>query len=132
MIDATTEAHDTINMAIDYFYSHLDNEPLLSLYFDGVNLDALKPRLASFLRQMTEDSDRTSDAMTLSHVHRSMNISDMAFDQFVAGLTEGLRESGASKDSIERLTTVLESYKNDVVGSVAVPAMYVIRPSDNG
>ncbi len=87
---------DTVRAAVDMLYQRILTDPKLMIYFDNVDLAALRGHmtasLVSVLNATVESGAQTVEANRLRHAHRHLNITDDAFDQTAGHLLDVLAE----------------------------------------
>lgn len=108
----------TINAAVDTFYGKVLSDPRINYFFENISMDAQMRKLKGFLNVATGGRGLyTGRAMRESHaklVEKGLN--DTHVDILIEHMESTLRELDTPQSMIDEVITVIESYRDDVLG----------------
>ena len=80
-----------VTAAVDKLYERAMEDPLLQVYFESAMVPALKPRVARYLTFLF-DGASSYEGPTIHQAHVGKDVTDLAFDAFVAALVEAFTQ----------------------------------------
>ena len=106
-----------INAAVDVFYRRVLNDPYVSRFFEGVDMEKQAAKQKAFLTMVTGGPNKyTGKDMREGHRHLvKMGLNDSHFDHIICHLRSTLAELGVSQDLIDTVISVAESTRDDVL-----------------
>ncbi len=106
-----------IDAAVDNFYRRVLNDPYVTPFFEGTDMERQAAKQKAFLTMVTGGPNKyTGMDMREGHKHlvaRGMN--DTHFDHIICHLRSTLADLGIKKDLIKTVIGVAESTRNDVL-----------------
>jgi hemoglobin len=109
---------DAISAALDRFYPKVLTDPVLSPYFQGVDMTHLKGMAQAFLTLAFGGPDAYSGP-GLRAIHaepRRKGMNDEVFDRFMTHFGATLQELGVPDDKLARVASIAEGARADVLG----------------
>jgi len=106
-----------INAAVDNFYRRVLNDPYVTPFFEGVDMEKQAAKQKGFLTMVTGGPNNyTGKDMREGHKHLvKMGLDDTHFDHIVCHLRSTLADLGVSADLIKTVADVAESTRDDVL-----------------
>jgi len=107
-----------ISGALDRFYPKVLGDSVLSPYFDGIDMVALKGKAEAFLA-LAFGGPQTYDGVGLRAIHdrpRRQGMDDQVFDRFMMHFGATLQELGVPEDKIAQAAAIAEGARADVLG----------------
>jgi hemoglobin len=105
---------------IDRFYEDVLDEPQLAGFFDGVDVDDLKPHFAEVLKVVLGGPGAQTGLDLeeyLTEAHSGLGVSDSDYALTVEVLVEVLGESDVPEDIVETIAAALETMAPYVVSA---------------
>jgi hemoglobin len=104
-----------IRAATELFYRKVLADPLLSSYFDDVDMDRQVAKQAAFLTMALGGPNEYS-GRDLRSAHAALpDLGDQHVDRVISHLAETLRELGVGESDIAAVGAVAESVRGDVL-----------------
>lgn len=104
-----------INAATELFYRKVLADPLLSPYFDDVDMDHQIAKQAAFLTMALGGPNRYSDRDLRTAHARLAGLTDTHVDRVISHLAQTLRELGVGETDIAAVGAVAASVRDDVL-----------------
>jgi hemoglobin len=114
--------------AVDRFFDLVSEDPLLDLYFAGVDLASLKSKFCKYLSCALADNLEGYDGPSMYEAHAGRGITDEAVDRFLARFKEALRGAELSEADIERVHAKIAPVKDVAVDVFVFPGTIVYKP----
>jgi methyl-accepting chemotaxis protein len=106
--------NDAIVAAVERFYVHVLDDPLLKSFFATTNMAWLKKRQAQFLSQAT-GGPATYAGRSMRDAHARLAIEVRHFDRVAAHLGAALAELGVSRPLIEEVIEIVAPLKSEII-----------------
>lgn len=100
--------------AVDEFYARLLQDPHLSRYFSGRDVNKVKA-MNTHLLECALGNTSEHFSVSVRRVHSDMTIDKPAFNRFLELFTAVLREKGVSASDMEEIGEVLSAFEDDVL-----------------
>lgn len=100
--------------AVDTFYGRLLQDPHMSRYFVGRDVNKVKA-MNTHLLECALGNTSEHFSVSVKRVHANMTIDRSAFTRFLELFTEVLREQGVSAADLEEIGEVLTAFEDDVL-----------------
>ncbi len=107
---------DLLDKATAKFFERAVADPLLGLYLGGVDLPKVAQGFKRYVAALLGGNE-PYQGRPLLQAHKGTQISDLAFDQFIALFLSTLKEFGVRDAIISKVEAKLAALKNDVVDS---------------
>ena len=107
-----------ISAALDQFYPKILADPLMSPYFQNVDMARLKSMAQAFLT-MAFGGPNTYGGPGLRAIHagpRRQGMNDEIFDRFMFHFGSTLKELGVPDDKLAQVAAIAEGARADVLG----------------
>jgi hemoglobin len=107
-----------INAAVDLFYRRVLNDPYVSRFFEGVDMEKQAAKQKAFLTMVTGGPNNyTGKDMREGHKHlvHEMGLNDSHVDHIICHLRSTLAELGVAPELIKTVADVAESTRDDVL-----------------
>ncbi len=106
-----------INAAVDIFYRRVLNDPYVSPFFEGVDMERQAAKQKAFLTMVFGGPNRyTGKDMREGHKHLvERGLDDSHFDHILMHLRSTLAELGVGEDMIQTVIDIAESTRDDVL-----------------
>ncbi len=106
-----------INEAVDRFYRRVLNDPYVSRFFEGVDMEKQAAKQKAFLTMVTGGPNNyTGKDMREGHKHLvEMGMNDSHVDHIICHLRSTLAELGVAPELIKTVADVAESVRDDVL-----------------
>lgn len=106
-----------VEAAVDIFYQKVINDPALSPFFDGINLDRQRKMQESFLTvAFGGPNNYSGKGMRAAHSRpAALGLSEIHFGKVAEHLQKTLVELSVPYDLIQEVMTIAASTKNDVL-----------------
>ena len=109
-----------VTAAVDKLYERAMEDPLLQVYFESATVPALKPRVVRYLTFLF-DGASSYEGPTIHQAHVGRDVTDLAFDAFVAALVEAFTQLQVGFAEVVEVRRRLDALKNNVVDGFVVP-----------
>ena len=106
-----------VTAALDHFYPKVLADPRVSPFFEGVNIEGLKKRIAPFMA-MALGGPNDYHGPTLRQTHTrlaAMGLDDSVFDAFLGQFEDALKELGAPAEKIAEIMPIFHGARGDVL-----------------
>jgi hemoglobin len=100
--------------AVDIFYGRLLQDPHMSRYFTGRDVNKVKA-MNTHLLECALGNTTEHFSVSVKRVHANMTIDKTAFTRFLELFTGVLRERGVSDTDLEEIGEVLTAFEDDVL-----------------
>jgi len=100
--------------AVEAFYSRLLQDPQMSTYFVGRDVNKVKA-MNTHLLECALGNTTEHFSVSVKRVHANMTIDRPAFTRFLELFTAVLREQGVSAADLEEIGEVLTAFEDDVL-----------------
>jgi hemoglobin len=110
--------HDTMKVAVAVFYNRVVADPLLSGYFEGVDLARLRAHQVAFLSAAL-DGPQAFAGRSLPAAHAAFAITDEAFDRMVEHLGSALTDVGVAPDAAAHVLGAVDALRDAIVQPAA-------------
>jgi hemoglobin len=110
--------HDTMKVAVAVFYNRVVADPLLSGYFEGVDLARLRAHQVAFLSAAL-DGPQAFAGRSLPAAHADFAITDEAFDRMVEHLGSALTDVGVAPDAAAQVLGTVAALRDAIVQPAA-------------
>jgi hemoglobin len=110
----------SVAAAVDDFYVRVTGDPVLTGYFEDVDMARLKAHQRAFIASALGGPE-TYDGRGMGPAHAGLDISDDAFDRVVQHLVDTLTSLGVDGDTIAEIGATLVPLKGQIV-TVSHPA----------
>ncbi len=106
-----------IDAAVDIFYRRVLNDPYVSPFFEGVDMEKQAAKQKAFLTMVFGGPNRyTGKDMREGHKHLvERGLDDSHFDHILMHLRSTLAELGVGEDMIQTVIDIAESTRDDVL-----------------
>lgn len=118
---AEVGGHAGMKAAVRVLYDRVTADPLLSHYFEGIDMQRLSSHQHAFLAAALGGPDLFT-GRTLRTAHAGLDITDEAFDALLEHLVMTLRDLGVSDDGIAAVRERVELTRDQVVVAHRVDA----------
>jgi hemoglobin len=107
-----------ISMALEVFYDKVLADPQVSVFFDGVDVDAVKASQRDFLAMAFGGPDNYSGRnLRAAHARpRARGLDETSYNAFMGYFRDTLAELGVDDGNIDRVMAIAHSGKDDVLG----------------
>ncbi|MCU1481528.1 MAG: group 1 hemoglobin [Subtercola sp.] len=105
-----------VSTAVTILYDRVTADPLLSEWFDGIDLRRLKAHQLDFLTVALGGPDEFG-GRSIHEAHAGLAVTNAAFDAIVAHLAAVLEDLGVADDGIEVIAARLEGQRDQIVQS---------------
>ena len=106
-----------VGLALDHFYPKVLANPVVSPFFEGVDMAKLKERALPFVT-MALGGPNLYQGSGLREVHKHLltrGLDDRAFDAFVGLFEDVLNELGVAKDKLDEVMALLQVARAEVL-----------------
>lgn len=110
---------DGLRRIVDEMYVRVLADPVLSPFFEGVEIDKLSRMQTEFVASITSGDIQYTGA-DLTRVHAGRGITRLHFSQFVSHLTDALQVHDVSPQVIDQVLGKLAMYSDKITGSANV------------
>lgn len=104
-----------LRRVIDEMYVRVLSDPMLSPFFDGVEMDKLVRMQTEFMASITA-GDIKYTGTDLNRVHAGRGITRQHFTRFVSHLTDALEAHQVSPHAIDQVLGKLAMYSDKITG----------------
>jgi hemoglobin len=104
---------------VDRLYARVLADPLLSPWFESIDLPKLKGHQHAFLA-VALGGPHAYAGRSLGHAHAAIDLTHEAFDAMLGHLAGTLAEFGADEHAVEAVLTKLAPLERDIVSSQSV------------
>jgi len=105
---------DAVSAAVDIFYVKVLDDPLLAPYFEGTDIDRLRSHQRAFLSAALGGPE-AYEGRSMADAHRGLAITDTAFVQVAAHLSDTLSELGVDDDTVGAIVGQVSGLRDDIV-----------------
>jgi hemoglobin len=112
----TIGGEEALVSVVDDFYKRVLADPELVNYFAGVNMNRLKGRQVAFFAQAL-GGPQLYDGASMRDAHLGRGITQGAFDQVAAHLTDSLRTAGVPDELVSSIIGAIAPLAEDIVAS---------------
>jgi hemoglobin len=112
----TIGGEEALVSVVDDFYKRVLADPQLANYFVGVNMNRLKGRQVAFFAQ-TLGGPALYEGASMRDAHLGRGISQTAFDQVAAHLTDSLQAAGVPDELVTSIIGAIAPLAEDIVAS---------------
>lgn len=105
---------DAVSTAVDIFYVKVLDDPLLAPYFEGTDIDKLRTHQRAFLTAALGGPE-AYEGRSMADAHRGLAITDTAFGQVAAHLSDTLTELGVDDDTVGAIVGQVAGLRDDIV-----------------
>ena len=96
------------------FYVYNLQDPELSNYFEGKNVDKIKQMYRCLLSAALRTTGEHFP-VSIKRVHKNMTIRSGTFEKFISNLLRALISNGVNAEDRAEIMNIIESFKEDVV-----------------
>jgi hemoglobin len=109
---------DAIAFALDRFYEKVLVDPRVSGYFEGVNVEGIKPHQRAFFAMAFGGPDRyVGRDLDVAHVGpRAKGLDDEDYEVFMGHFRATLEELGVPADKVDEVMAIADTGKDAVLG----------------
>jgi hemoglobin len=100
--------------AVEVFYGRLLQDPQLSRYFVGRDVNKVKA-MNTHLLECALGNTSEHFSVSVKRVHADMTIDRTAFNRFLELFTAVLREKGVAASDMQEIAEVLTAFEDDVL-----------------
>lgn len=107
-----------ISVALDRFYEKVLADPVVSVYFDRVDVDRVKERQRAFLAMAFGGPDdyQGRDLRTAHAAPRARGLDEPGYEVFMGYFRDTLAELGVAEPQIDEAMAIADTGKDDVLG----------------
>jgi hemoglobin len=108
-----------IDAALDAFYARVSADPLVSPYFDGVDMVVLKAHVGAFFAMaLGGPSDYPGRDLSAAHVRpRAMGLDERTMEVFLAHFKAVLEKFGVPADRVDAVMAIADGARGEVLNS---------------
>jgi truncated hemoglobin YjbI len=106
-----------VTVAVDRFYVHVLQDPLLAPFFQNAEMVRLKRHQLAFLSQALGGPQRYS-GVSMAKAHERLHIEQRHFDAVAGHLVETLRELGVGAETIDEVVGAVAPLAKQIVNTV--------------
>lgn len=103
-----------VDAAVDIFYRRVLNDPVISHFFDSVDMDRQIAKQKAFLT-MAFGGPNNYTGKDMRNAHKHMKLTDQHFNAVAGHLQATLQELKVPQNLINEVMTIAASTKNDVL-----------------
>ena len=102
-------------VVIDEFYERNINDPALTSFFQGKDVDRIKRMNKHLLSSALTASDHLPDIREVRPIHCSFGIKLQHFNRFLLNIYNVLNAHNVEEEDTEYILVVIEAFREDVV-----------------
>jgi hemoglobin len=109
---------DAISAALDQFYVKVLDDPRVSVYFDGLDVERIKAKQLDFLAMAFGGPDRYNgrDLRTAHHLPRERGLDEEGYQVFMGHFRTTLEQLGVDEPKVAEVMAIADTGKDDVLG----------------
>lgn len=108
----------TISRMVHEFYEHVLESDQLAPYFEASNMDQLIEHQTRFISHLM-GGPVTYEGRDLATAHQFLNITEAAFNEVAAILSDILEDGGVNEEDLNIIMNTVASVKKDIVKHTA-------------
>ncbi len=106
--------HSTLFEAMHKLYEKMQNDPVISHYFENMDIESLTRKQVSFMTRAFGGQSKP-ETRSLKEIHAGLNISNHEFNVLVRLLQETLTEIGIRITLQHEVLAIIEDVRDEVV-----------------
>lgn len=112
-----------IGAALDAFYARVGDDPVVSPYFEGVNMGGLKAHVGSFFAMaLGGPSDYHGRDLRTAHARpRAMGLDESTMEVFLGHFRAVLEIFGVPVDRVDAVMAIADGARGEVLGTAELP-----------
>lgn len=103
-----------VDAAVDIFYRKVLTDPLISDFFDSVDMDRQAAKQKAFIT-MALGGPNNYTGKDMREAHKNMNLTEAHFNAVAGHLVATLEELGVPQELIDETVTIVASTHDDVL-----------------
>ena len=106
--------HSTLFEAMHRLYGKMQNDPVISHYFDDMDIESLTRKQVSFMSRAF-GGQPPEETRSLIEIHANLGISNHDFNVLISLMQETLSEMGIAIAAQHEVLAIIEEHRNDIV-----------------